>query len=278
MPECMYEEKPGSFSVVRATPQDSRILLQFESKLAAHEDSAAKLCMNEAMLMAALLHGWLEGLLLKSGDKVIGHALFYQNFATFPGRPGMFLESLYVDEQYRGTGGAHLLFDTLRTIAEQRGYARIDWIVLAGNTIAQNFYHKKGGSPKQEWNLWRIELGGEQVQEGLLVRSHALPAFYSDAQFREDQALMLRKYLLGRTDLRNGAREALHEVSVLAQQMQRIEIALFEEYVADQLSETDRNNFEGIYLTNETNPQKYRFKAWCRQKGLGDKYFPKACF
>lgn len=93
------------------------------------------------------------------GSEIRGYALFYQNFSSFQGRPGMYLEDVYVEPDARGKGlGKGLLLEVLR-IAQERGLRRCDWIVLDWNDRAKEFYESLGAKVLTDWRLCRLEAG-----------------------------------------------------------------------------------------------------------------------
>jgi GNAT superfamily N-acetyltransferase len=98
-----------------------------------------------------------ELLIGRIGDEVCGYALFFENFSTFLGRPGMYLEDVYVDPRARGKGlGKALLLEVVRT-ARERGCRRCDWLVLDWNERAKRFYESLGARQLSSWTLYRME-------------------------------------------------------------------------------------------------------------------------
>jgi GNAT superfamily N-acetyltransferase len=89
--------------------------------------------------------------------KVVGIAVWFLNYSTWTGKPGIYLEDLVVDESARGLGAGKALFKALAGEAEQLGCARIDWAVLDWNTPAMDFYRAIGGRPQSGWQPWRID-------------------------------------------------------------------------------------------------------------------------
>ena len=77
--------------------------------------------------------------------------------STWNGRPGLFLEDLFVLEEYRSRGVGGALMRRLREIVAERGWGRMEWAVLNWNTTAQNFYQGHSARPLDEWTLWRID-------------------------------------------------------------------------------------------------------------------------
>lgn len=111
---------------------------------------------------AELLVGYL-------GDEICGYALFFHNFSTFRGRPGMYLEDIYVEPEARGQGlGRALLLEFLR-IARERDCIRCEWMVLDWNQRARKFYESLGARPLEDWVLYRMN---EAALKELLEDEH----------------------------------------------------------------------------------------------------------
>ena len=89
--------------------------------------------------------------------RVIGIALWFLTYSTWEGTHGIWLEDLYVDEEYRGQGIGKALLTGLCAIAEERGYARMEWTVLDWNTPSIEFYHSLGARPLDGWTTQRME-------------------------------------------------------------------------------------------------------------------------
>jgi GNAT superfamily N-acetyltransferase len=92
-----------------------------------------------------------------SGNKsVVGFALFFTNFSTFLGKPGLYLEDLYVQPAHRGTGLGKALLKHLGALAVQRDYGRFEWSVLDWNANAIAFYEKMGATVMPDWRICRV--------------------------------------------------------------------------------------------------------------------------
>ncbi len=90
-------------------------------------------------------------------DEIGGYALFFRSFSSFQGRPGVYLEDVYVEPSARGNGlGKALLLEVVRT-ARERGCRRCEWIVLDWNQPAKHFYQSLGAKFHSDWRLCRIE-------------------------------------------------------------------------------------------------------------------------
>lgn len=141
-----------------AAATDVAQLIQFISELADYENRSYELVADEASLqqwlfgedpVAQAVVGELDG-------EAVGFALFFRSFSTFLGRPGIYLEDLYVtpDQRGRGVGGA--LLSHLAGICVEHGYGRLDWSVLDWNQPAIRFYENLGAKPQSEWTMYRL--------------------------------------------------------------------------------------------------------------------------
>ncbi|OSX60992.1 hypothetical protein POSPLADRAFT_1182165 [Postia placenta MAD-698-R-SB12] len=93
--------------------------------------------------------------------KAIGMAMYFYNYSTWTGRPGLYLEDLFVDEAFRGKGIGKAFFAELGKIAKEKNCARMDWSVLDWNQPSRDFYEKKlGAKPMTSWIGMRLEEEG----------------------------------------------------------------------------------------------------------------------
>jgi GNAT superfamily N-acetyltransferase len=109
------------------------------------------------------LRTWLFGerpvaevVLARTSESVVGFALFHHNFSTFLGRPGLYLEDLFVVPEWRGRGIGRLLLSRLAKMAVQRGCGRMEWSVLDWNEPAVGFYQRLGATVMEEWRICRL--------------------------------------------------------------------------------------------------------------------------
>ncbi len=98
-----------------------------------------------------------EVLIGEFDGRACGFALFFHNFSTFEGRPGLYLEDLYVEPSARGSGLGKALLVSLAGIALNRGCARLEWAVLDWNAPAIAFYKSLGATPMDEWTVNRVD-------------------------------------------------------------------------------------------------------------------------
>jgi GNAT superfamily N-acetyltransferase len=151
----------GDFSIRFATPEDAETVFGLVNQLAEYEKLAHEVKSSPAEFrnLLAQPNSTVEVLLAESGGRAVGFALFFENFSTFLGRPGLYLEDLFVLPEMRRIGIATALFERLFQIARDRDYGRIEWAVLDWNTPAIEFYTKKlKARLLKEWRVCRVTL------------------------------------------------------------------------------------------------------------------------
>ena len=97
-----------------------------------------------------------EVVLACEGETVVGFAVFFPNFSTFLGKPGLYLEDLYVRPEFRGRGHGRALLRHLATLALERGCGRFEWTVLDWNESAIEFYRRQGAEVLPQWRICRV--------------------------------------------------------------------------------------------------------------------------
>jgi GNAT superfamily N-acetyltransferase len=150
-----------TFSIRFAERSDAPVLLDFIKTLAEYEKLLDEVTATEAGIEAAIFDGIegrrvAEALLAFEDETVVGFAIFFHNFSTFLGRPGLYLEDLFVAPQARGKGFGKALLSRLAEIALERGCGRMDWAVLDWNTPAIDFYKSLNAEPQNEWTVYRL--------------------------------------------------------------------------------------------------------------------------
>jgi GNAT superfamily N-acetyltransferase len=142
-----------------ATAEDVPVVLQLIHELAVYEKEPDAVRATVEDLHAALFGGdpvaWCHVAVLDGA--VVGMALWYRTFSTWQGKPGLWLEDLYVRPEARGTGLGKALLVELAQVAVDRGWTRFEWWVLDWNTPAQGFYRSLGALPQDEWTVWRVD-------------------------------------------------------------------------------------------------------------------------
>ncbi len=141
-----------------ATPTDIPQILQFIRELAQYEKLSHEVAATEQLLHQNLFgpRPVAECLIADLDQTPVGFALFFHNFSTFLGRPGIYLEDLFVRPAARGKGVGRALLTHLAKIAVKRNCGRLEWAVLDWNAPAIGFYKKLGATPMDEWTVMRV--------------------------------------------------------------------------------------------------------------------------
>ena len=146
------------FRVDPATEADIPIILDFIKQLAEFERLADDVVATHADIRSALFSDRpvAEALVGRCGVDPVGFALFFSNFSTFLGRPGIHLEDLYVQPDHRGRGFGHKLLAEIARLACERGCSRVEWSVLNWNNRAIDTYRRAGAVPMDRWTVYRL--------------------------------------------------------------------------------------------------------------------------
>ena len=142
-----------------ATPADLPLIAQFIRDLAAYEKLSHEVRFDEAALGLRLFgpRPYAEVIIGEIDGAPQGFALFFHNFSTFEGRPGIYLEDLFVRPEARGSGLGKALLQHLAALAVARDCARLEWWVLDWNEPAIGFYKRLGAKPMDEWTVMRVD-------------------------------------------------------------------------------------------------------------------------
>ena len=142
----------------RATPLDVPIILTFIRELAEYEKLADQVVATDDDLYVALFgeRPVIEAVIATHGDEPVGYALFFPTFSTFLGKPGMYLEDVYVRPAARGLGIGRKILEHLARVTVQRGWGRLEWSVLDWNEPSIAFYRKLGATAMDEWTVFRL--------------------------------------------------------------------------------------------------------------------------
>jgi GNAT superfamily N-acetyltransferase len=141
---------------------DTKLILNFIKDLAAYEKLLGDVSANEELIRNALFgeRKYAECIIAEYDSIPVGFALFFHNFSTFKGKPGLYLEDLFVKTEFRGKGIGKRLLIELAKIAKDRDCARFEWSVLDWNTPAIEFYKSLGAKPMDEWTVFRVDMDG----------------------------------------------------------------------------------------------------------------------
>ena len=138
---------------------DLPLIARFIRDLAAYEKLAHEVRFDEAKLGEKLFGArpYAEVLIGEIGGEAQGFALFFHNFSTFEGRPGLYLEDLFVRPEARGSGLGKALLAHLAKLCVERDCARLEWSVLDWNTPSIGFYKSLGAKLMDEWTVMRVD-------------------------------------------------------------------------------------------------------------------------
>ena len=146
------------FRLAEATERDVPVILSLIKSLAEYEQLADQVECTTADLRASLFgpRPAAEVLIGYAGDEPAGFALYFQTFSTFVGRPGLYLEDIFVKPEWRKQGLGRMLLARLARIAVDRGYGRMEWSVLNWNETALRVYRAVGARPMNDWTVYRL--------------------------------------------------------------------------------------------------------------------------
>ena len=154
--------KTENFAIRLATAADVPIILELIRALATYERAPNDVTATEDGLSKVLFgeKPAAEVLLAFENETAVGFAVFFHNFSTWLGRPGLYLEDLFVRPEDRGKGYGRALLIHLAKIARDRGCGRMEWAVLDWNEPAIQFYRKLGAKPMDDWTVFRLKRDG----------------------------------------------------------------------------------------------------------------------
>ena len=142
----------------QATEKDIDIIFNFIKELAIYEKLENEVTATEDLILETLFKNDKADVLIASYDgNPVGMALYFYTYSTFLGRIGIYLEDLYVREEYRGKGIGKLLIKNLAKICLDNGYGRLEWSVLDWNKPSIDFYESLDAKPQTEWIKYRLE-------------------------------------------------------------------------------------------------------------------------
>jgi GNAT superfamily N-acetyltransferase len=146
------------FEIKPATESDVPIIFGFIKKLAAYERLSHEMVATEELLRRTLFGSrrTAEVAIGYEATKPVGFVLFFHNYSTFLARPGLYIEDLFIEEDYRRRGYGRALLLYVARLAKERGCGRLEWSVLDWNQPAIDFYKKLGAVPLNEWTVFRV--------------------------------------------------------------------------------------------------------------------------
>jgi GNAT superfamily N-acetyltransferase len=146
-------------SITTATRADVPQILAFIKALAEYERLADAVVATEEGLLDTLFgeRPYAECVIARWKGEPAGFALFFHNYSTFLGRPGVYLEDLFVNPDFRGLGIGKALLRHLAKLALERNCGRLEWSVLDWNESAIGFYKSLGAEPLDDWTIFRVK-------------------------------------------------------------------------------------------------------------------------
>ncbi|WP_407310972.1 GNAT family N-acetyltransferase [Pseudomonas sp. nanlin1] len=154
-----------SLSIRAANAADAETILAFITELAVYEKAEHEVLANIADIERTLLdpNSPAKALICLNNDQPVGFALYFLSYSTWLGRPGLYLEDLYVAPQQRGLGAGKKLLQHLARIAVENDCGRFEWSVLDWNEPAIRFYEAIGAKAQPEWVRYR--LAGDDLRQ-----------------------------------------------------------------------------------------------------------------
>lgn len=158
MTENEIRESTDGLIIRPAVEADTPLVLQFIRDLSVYEKMEDEVEADEELLRQSLFgeRPAAEVLIAELDGRPAGFALFFHNFSTFVGRPGLYLEDVFVKPELRGRGVGRRLLARLAAIAVERGCGRFEWSVLDWNEPAIRFYLGLGARPMEGWTVYRM--------------------------------------------------------------------------------------------------------------------------
>ena len=152
-----YFEADGHIKLRFAEEKDSAIIVEFIRNLAEYEHLLDTVKIKEADIKKYVFDKKLIEVIIAEYDGIpAGFALFFHNFSTFLGKPGIFIEDIFVKPEFRSKGLGKYLFSFLAKIAIERDCGRLEWSCLDWNKSSIDFYKAQGAHPLDEWTTYRL--------------------------------------------------------------------------------------------------------------------------
>lgn len=148
----------SDFKIRQATESDAPLILSFIKQLAEYERLSHQVVASEESLRATLFgeKRYAEVVIGDYQNQPVAFALFFHNYSTFLGKPGIYLEDLFVIPEMRGKGFGREMLAYLARLAKQRNCGRLEWWVLDWNEPAIQFYKTLGAEAMDEWTVFRV--------------------------------------------------------------------------------------------------------------------------
>jgi GNAT superfamily N-acetyltransferase len=153
----MFITKLDKFQLRFAEEKDIPVILRFIKELAIYENLLDQVTANEEILCESLFKRKVaEVIIAEYEGEAVGYALFFYNFSTFLGRPGIYLEDLYVTPEMRGKGFGKIILSYLAKLVVERDCGRLEWACLDWNEPSIKFYKGLGAISMEDWSTYRL--------------------------------------------------------------------------------------------------------------------------
>ncbi|MTI60968.1 MAG: GNAT family N-acetyltransferase [Firmicutes bacterium] len=153
----LIDTKLSDFKLRFAEISDVSLILRFIKELAEYEKMLDEVVATEEVLKESLFEKRIAEVIIgEFQDKPVSFALFFHNFSTFLGRPGIYLEDLFVKPEMRGKGFGKIMLSFLAKLAVERKCGRMEWWCLDWNKPSIDFYKHLGAIPMDDWTVYRI--------------------------------------------------------------------------------------------------------------------------
>ncbi|MBU5313386.1 GNAT family N-acetyltransferase [Tissierella carlieri] len=155
--KTLIPTKNEHFKIRFAEEKDVKLILDFIKELADYEKLLHEVVATEEILMDSLfIRKAAEVIIGEHDGEPVGFALFFHNFSTFLGGPGIYLEDLYIRPEMRGKGYGKIFLSFLAKLAIERNCGRFEWWCIDWNEPSINFYKSIGAVPMDEWTVYRV--------------------------------------------------------------------------------------------------------------------------
>ena len=146
----------------KAREEDVALILTFIKELAEYEGLLDEVKADEDTLLYNLFERKMAEVLFPTVDgKEIGFVLFFHNFSTFLGKPGIYIEDLYIRKEYRGNGYGKATIEMIYKLAQERGCGRVEWWCLDSNIPSVEFYRRIGAETMTDWTVHRLVVSSD---------------------------------------------------------------------------------------------------------------------
>ena len=148
----------SKITIRKAVIEDANLILGFVHKLAKVEKAEHEVETSQKQLIKTLFgkKSTSHAVICEAGGIPIGHAIYFFNYSTWQGKNGLYIEDLYILEEYRNLGAGKQIIKHLSCLALEKDCGRVEWSVLEWNEPAIKFYNSLGAKPQKEWVRYRL--------------------------------------------------------------------------------------------------------------------------